>query len=76
MTSRKEFLAYLYEILELRSGTLTGAESLADLATWDSLAMMSFIALASDSNGVTVAPRKIAGCTSVADLLQLAGSME
>jgi acyl carrier protein len=74
--NRKDFLAQLDEILELPSGTLTGAEPLADLEHWDSLAMMNFIALASDRCGVTLSPRKIASCASVSDLLQLAGSKD
>ena len=72
--NRKEFLAQLDEILELPAGTLTGAEPLSDLENWDSLAMMNVIALASDRCGVTLSPRKIAACASVADLAQLTGA--
>jgi acyl carrier protein len=70
---RQAFLAQLDEILELPSGTLTGSENLSDLDNWDSLAVMNFIALASDRYGATLSPRQIASCHSVEDLLTLAG---
>jgi len=66
------FLAQLDEILELPKGTLQGGEALADLENWDSLAMMSFLALASDQYASTLSPRAIAGCKTVTDLMHLA----
>jgi acyl carrier protein len=70
---RRELLTQLDEILELPSGTLTGAEPLSELDNWDSLAMMNFIALASDRYGTTLSPRQIAACSSVSDLMLLTG---
>lgn len=64
-------LLQLDEILELKPGTLKGDEQLADLEQWDSLAMMSFIALASEQ-GVALSPRQFARCNTVNDLLLLA----
>jgi len=61
------------ELLEMPPGSLTGAERLADLEAWDSLAVMSFMALADEHCGVTVAPKSIAACQTVNDLLALAG---
>lgn len=69
--NQQTFLAQLDEILELPKGTLQGGEALADLENWDSLAMMSFIALASDPYETTLSPRAIAGCKTVTDLMTL-----
>jgi len=74
--NRQEFLAQLDEILELPSGTLTGAEPLSELEHWDSLAMLNVIALASDRCGLNLSPRKVAACSSVSDLARLAGAEE
>jgi acyl carrier protein len=69
--TREEFLRELDDILELASGTLNGAEKLEELEQWNSMAMISFIALA-DNNGTTVSPRLIAKCATINDLLELA----
>ena len=65
------FLAQLDDILELPKGTLQGSEALADLENWDSLAMMSFIAMTSDQYGAALSPRAIAGCKTVSELMTL-----
>jgi acyl carrier protein len=65
------FLEKLSEILELPPGSLTGSENLADLEAWDSLAVMSFIAMVDENCGMAVAPKQIAACKTVDDLLAL-----
>ncbi len=60
------------ENLELSPGTLQGCERLEDLEMWDSVCMMSYIALA-DTLGVKLSPRQIVGCSTVDDLAKLAG---
>jgi|DewCreStandDraft_4_1066084.scaffolds.fasta_scaffold175049_2 acyl carrier protein len=67
---RTELLRSLEELMDLEPGTLTGEESLADLAGWSSLAVIGFIALA-DEQGVAVSPASIAKCKTVDDLLRL-----
>lgn len=69
---RQEFLQILDELFELPAGTLKGPERLEDLERWDSLGVMSFIALANEHYGVTLSPRQLANCTSVNDLVALA----
>ena len=69
--NRDEFLKSMDENLELPAGTLKGPEPLEDLEMWDSVAMMSYIALA-DTNGVKLSPRQIVGCSTVEDLAKLA----
>ena len=68
----EDFLSEFQEILELPHGSLQGSELLSDLEQWDSLAMMSFIALASDKCGVTLSPRQLLSCQTVDELLAIA----
>lgn len=71
--NRRELLLQVDEMLELSPGTLTGSENLSDIEQWDSLAMMNFIALASEQFGLTLSPRQFAGCQTVNDLMALVG---
>jgi acyl carrier protein len=70
---KEEFLAKLDELLELPDATLKGTEALKDLEAWDSLAVLSFIALVDEHCGITVAPKDIAACKTVNDLVALTG---
>mgnify|MGYP001253787821 CR=1 FL=1 len=70
--TREEFLQSLDQALDLPAGTLKGGEKLEELDSWDSVAMVTFIALADEHSGVNVAPRQIASCVTVNDLLALA----
>ncbi|HET9406343.1 MAG TPA: phosphopantetheine-binding protein [Candidatus Sulfotelmatobacter sp.] len=69
--TRKEFLLGIDELLGLPAGTLRGNEKLEELKNWDSTSLISVIAMI-DSSGVRISPRQIVGCSTVADLLQLA----
>lgn len=69
----KDFLLALDEMLELDPGTLTGNEELESLENWDSLAVISFIALVDEKLGLVVEGEKLAKAKTVADLLALAG---
>jgi acyl carrier protein len=71
--TREEFLTQLDELLELPAGTLKGDEKLEDLERWDSLAMVSFIALADEHCNMRLSPRQFVSCNTVNDLVQLAG---
>ena len=71
--TREEFLLEMNEILGLRSGTLRGNENLDELQNWDSTALVGLIALAETANGAQISPEEVVGCTTVADLLGLAG---
>jgi len=68
-----EFHSQLDNILELPSGTIKGDEGLENLPAWDSLAVLSFIAMADEKLKVQFSARDIAACTTVADLARLAG---
>lgn len=70
---RKDFLLALDETLELDPGTLTGDETLDSLDSWDSLAVISFIALVDEKLEIVVEGEKLAQAKTVNDLLALAG---
>lgn len=70
---RKDFLLALDEMLEFDPGTLTGDEVLETLENWDSLAVISFIALVDEKLGVVLEGEKLAKAKTVSDLLALAG---
>lgn len=73
MVSREDFLERLREILET-DDPLNGAEELRQLGGWDSIAAVSFMALADESCGILVAPKDLRNCTTVNDLLALVNS--
>ena len=72
--TRDEFLKALDELLELEPGTLHGPEKLADLETWDSLAIVSFMGMAKARCNATLTAKAIASCETVDDLYRIAGS--
>lgn len=71
--TRQEFLTELEEVIEADTGSITGDEALADLAGWDSLAVMTFIAMVDEKFDVTVPANKIAASKNVGDLIALLG---
>lgn len=70
---RHEFLLSLDEVLELEPGTVKGDETLESLESWNSLAVISFMALADEKCGVSLQPGRISTCQTVADLIALLG---
>jgi len=71
--TKQDFLTQLEDVLEADGGTITGAELLAELDGWDSLAVVSFIARIDELFDVTLSPEKIARSKSVSDLIALLG---
>ena len=70
---RTEFLLVIDELLEVDPGTLKGTERLDELESWNSLAVIGFMAIVSERFGTIVQPKKISACTTVEDLVILAG---
>lgn len=66
-----EFVRELEDQLEMPEGSLKENQSLADLAGWDSMAAVLFIALADEKLGVTLSGDQIARSTTVDELLAL-----
>jgi acyl carrier protein len=71
--TKADFLRELDEMLELTPGTLSGDEVLAEVDGWDSLAVISFIALVDEKLNLVVEGEKLARAKTVADLLDIAG---
>jgi acyl carrier protein len=69
----EEFLLEMDEILGLRAGTLRGNEKLDELQNWDSVALVELIVLAETTNNADISFEQVVGCSTVADLLRLAG---
>ena len=63
------------EIVEQDRTGLTGSTVLEDIS-WDSLAAVSFIAAADEKFGKTVAPKKLAACTTIADVAAVVEAAE
>ena len=72
--TRDEFLLEMDQILGLRAGTLRGDEKLEELENWDSTSLITLIALADTNNGVRISLGQVVNCTTVADVLHLAGA--
>lgn len=71
MMRTEAFLREIEAALELPAGSLKGDEPLADIPEWDSLAVISFIALVDEKLGLSVDGEALAEAESVADLLAL-----
>lgn len=70
--TRAEFYATIDDILDLPVGTVKGNENLKELpATWDSLAIVSFIAACNGLFGVVLVGDKVKATKSVAELMEL-----
>jgi acyl carrier protein len=69
--NREQFLPLLDELFEVPAGTLKGPEQLEDFEQWDSLGMMSFMAMVNEHYGITLSPRQFVNCRTVDDLLAL-----
>lgn len=68
--TKQEFLSEIEEMLEVDTGSIKGDELLSDLP-WDSLAVVSFIALVDDLLEVAVSPQSLAQAKSLGDVLVL-----
>ena len=71
--TRKQFLTSMDKLVELPRGTLQGPERLCELEQWNSMAIISFIALADTLNRSNISVTDIMACSTVSDLLQVAG---
>lgn len=71
--NRSEMITYLEELLEQSKGSLKGDESLAAIPSWDSVAVVGFIALIDEKLGFRVAGKQITECKTVNDLISLLG---
>lgn len=71
--TQQEFISELEDILSLETGELTVESNLKEIEDWDSLAIISVIALMDKKIGKKVDVQSIKECVVVADLLDAAG---
>jgi len=63
-----EFYHLIDEIVDESPGTVTGKSALAELPGWDSLAVLSFMAMLDEQFQRIVSGKEIAACDTVDDL--------
>lgn len=68
-----EFHAECESIMAMPPGSIKGSEDLRTLDGWDSLAVISFIAMVDENFSVQFSAGDIAKCNSVNDLRALLG---
>jgi acyl carrier protein len=69
--SRQDILMELEKLMELERGTLTGSESLDNLPTWDSLAILTCIAVFQQRTGVVLDGEMLSQARTVNDLVHI-----
>lgn len=67
------FIQKLEEVMSLPKGTIKGDETLSALKSWDSVALMSFIALLDEELKIRVTGKQVSQCESIPELVALAG---
>lgn len=66
-----EFLSQLESQFSLAAGTLEMSSIVEETPGWSSLMFLELIAFFDDCYGITVKPRQIHDCTTLADLFSL-----
>lgn len=68
--TEQEKLAKLEEIMDLEEGTLKPDDCLGDYEEWDSIAVLSFIAMMDEEFGRQISGTTIKGFETVRDILK------
>jgi acyl carrier protein len=71
MVKKNEFLRLMEEAVEADAGTITCDDAIESIEGWDSVAIISFIAMVDEKFGVTISPKKIEDAKYVSDLMTL-----
>lgn len=58
----------LSQSMELPAGRLTGSETLSEIEAWDSLALLSFMALVDSKCGIALSPDTLLQCEAIPDV--------
>lgn len=67
----REKLNKLEEIMELDEGILSEDTVLSDIEEWDSISVLSFVAMLDDEYGKNINSKDIKKCNTVGDLLAM-----
>jgi acyl carrier protein len=65
------FVSEIENLLEMDAGSLSLETQIKDLETWDSLAFVSFLAIADSTFGMKVSPDELRKAETIADLMKL-----
>ena len=71
--NRTEFIKQIADILEIDAGNLTGSEVLEEIGNWDSLSIISYVAMVDAELNKIVSPEKLKKARTIEDLVLLAG---
>jgi acyl carrier protein len=71
--NKSEFIKQIADILEIESENITGSEMLEELGNWDSLSIISFVAMVDAELNRIVSPEKLKQAKTINDLIELAG---
>ena len=69
--TKEQFLRSFEQIVETDPNTLNGSELLENIENWDSVSMVSLIAMVDEQASVKLAPRQIREAVTVDDLFAL-----
>ena len=68
---KNQFVSKLEEVLETSPGKLADIENLGDISEWDSLAVISLIAMVDTDYSVSISGKEILVCVTIDDLYTL-----
>ena len=71
--TREEFIVEIEDIISADEGTLSIESKLGELEDWDSLAIISFIAMVDKKLSKKVDVASIKGCQTIEDLMNIVG---
>ena len=69
--TQQQFYKEIETILDLSAGSITRNDILTDFEQWDSLAVLTFIAMADTHFKTLVSANDLTKCSTVADLMNL-----
>jgi acyl carrier protein len=69
--NKSEFIRQIEDILEIDENTLTGAEALENYEGWDSLALLSVIAMADEQFDIVLEGEALQNVNTTDDLVAL-----
>ena len=71
--NKTEFINQIADILEIEPINLTGTEVLEKIGNWDSLSIISFVAMVDTELKIIVDPEKLKNAKTINDLIELVG---
>lgn len=71
--NKTEFINQIADILEIEPLNLSGTEVLEEIGNWDSLSIISFVAMVDTELKIIVDPEKLKNAKTINDLIELVG---